>query len=252
MDLAAEYLHQDRWRDWERMLERLPCGHEDLVLDLGCGPGAVSRRLARRVRTVIGIDRDPGLLKVARRHCPDNCRFVCADLKEPRGLNLEPADGLWAGFVAAYFPRLGDVLPAWIALLRSGGWLALVEVDRMLLGHRPLPPDVRNMLRGFEHCARRRLRYDVDMGSKLARFLTAAGLNLVEESRWDDPELAFQGPARPEVLDAWRRRFARMPALRADLGQSRFTRCRNAFLECLAAPDHTCDAAVVMVIARKP
>jgi hypothetical protein len=82
--------------------------------------------------------------------------------------------------------------------------------------------------------------------------VSEAGLTLVEECRWSDPELAFQGPAPPEVVDAWRRRFGRMPVLRSDLGDARFARCRHAFLECLSAPDHACDAAVVMVIARKP
>jgi SAM-dependent methyltransferase len=253
MDLASEYLNQDRWRDWERLLDRLPCRpDDDLVLDLGCGPGTVSRRLAGRVRAVVGIDRDPALLEAARRHCPDNCRFLQGDLTRPDQLPIDPADGLWASFVAAYFPKLEDALPAWTALLRPGSWLALVEVDRMLLGHRPLPPDVRAMLRSFAGRARRRRLYDVDMGSKLARFVSKAGLTLVAESRWSDPELAFQGPAPPEVVDAWRRRFDRMPTLRADLGDARFARCRDAFLECLSAPDHACDAAVVMVIARKP
>jgi SAM-dependent methyltransferase len=251
MELATEYQRQDRWRDFERMLDRLPWRPSDLVLDLGCGPGTVSRRLARRVRAVVGIDRDPVLLEAAGRHCPDNCRFLQGDLESLDRLPLGPADGLWASFVAACFPRLEHVLPAWAARLRPGGWLALVEVDRLLLAHQPLPSDVRDMLRAFEERARECLGYDVDMGSKLARFVTDAGLTVVEASRWPDPELAFQGPAPPDILDAWRQRLARMPALRADLGDARFARCRDAFLACLSSPDHTCDAAVVLVIARR-
>lgn len=161
------------------------------MLDLGCGPGTVARRLARRVGTVIGIDRDLALMRAARRSAPQSCRLLCADLGSP-GFKPGRADGVWASFVAAYFPDLASVLPA---LLCPGGWLALVEVDRLLLGHRPLPRNVQEMLRGFEARVRRRRLYDVDTGAKLARFVAGAGLVLIEETCFDDPELAFQGAA---------------------------------------------------------
>lgn len=252
MPLADEYVAQERWRAWDAMLDRLPLRANHTVLDLGCGPGAVTARLAGRTAKVVGIDRDPGLLPVARARCPHSCHLIEADLGRELPSDLDPADGIWSSFLPAYFPRLDRVLPHWRAHLKPGGWIALVEVDRMWAGHRPLSEETRRVFERFAALGRQSGLYDADMGSKLHTFLQDAGLEVVERTTWPDAELAFQGPAAPEVLDAWRRRFERMPAFRRWLGDVRFARVRDEFLACLAATDHATDAAVVMVIARKP
>ncbi|GLW91111.1 class I SAM-dependent methyltransferase [Actinokineospora globicatena] len=57
---------------------------DPLVLDLGCGPGALGVRLRARVpgARVIGIDSNPLLLGLARAAYPEE-EFVTADLGEP-------------------------------------------------------------------------------------------------------------------------------------------------------------------------
>ncbi|GAT68727.1 methyltransferase [Planomonospora sphaerica] len=55
------------------------------VLDLGCGPGSLSVRVAGRLPSaqVVGVDSDPLLLALARGACPRAVRFVEADLRLP-------------------------------------------------------------------------------------------------------------------------------------------------------------------------
>ncbi len=55
------------------------------VLDLGCGPGSLSARLADRLPgpRIIGIDSDPVLLALGRARYGDHIEFVDADLTAP-------------------------------------------------------------------------------------------------------------------------------------------------------------------------
>jgi len=52
------------------------------VLDAGCGTGRVAIELDRRGFDVVGVDRDPAMLDVARRAAP-RLRWVEADLADP-------------------------------------------------------------------------------------------------------------------------------------------------------------------------
>ncbi|MBV7248429.1 class I SAM-dependent methyltransferase [Streptomyces sp. MW-W600-10] len=50
----------------ERLLPQGPC----TILDIACGTGIVTERLRRPERTVVGVDRSPGMLGVAARRLP--------------------------------------------------------------------------------------------------------------------------------------------------------------------------------------
>ncbi|MEU6627086.1 class I SAM-dependent methyltransferase [Streptomyces parvus] len=50
----------------ERLLPQGPCA----VLDIACGTGIVTERLLRPERTVVGVDRSPGMLGLAARRLP--------------------------------------------------------------------------------------------------------------------------------------------------------------------------------------
>jgi ubiquinone/menaquinone biosynthesis C-methylase UbiE len=59
----------------------LPSG-DARALDAGCGAGALALALAPLVREVVGVDRVPELLELARDRAPENAAFVEADITE--------------------------------------------------------------------------------------------------------------------------------------------------------------------------
>ncbi len=68
------------------VVEHITAGHSGspLVVDLGCGPGSLAARLARRLphADVVAVDRDPLLLELARACHPDTARYVDAVIGE--------------------------------------------------------------------------------------------------------------------------------------------------------------------------
>jgi len=249
MTLAQEYERQFAWRDWRAAFDALPLARGETVLDLGCGVGAQAAELASRGARVIGIDGNEELLAVARSRSLANAEFLRADLRHLPDLGLE-AGGIWSSFAAAYFPDLSTVLASWTQSLRSGGWIALTEVDD-LFAHEPLEGRTRELFESYVEDALAAKRHDFRMGKKLGEHLERAGLHVTRALKLEDDELSFRGAAAPEVLEAWNERFARMHVLR-DFSGPAFERLRADFLACLARPDHRSRARVYCSIARKP
>lgn len=250
MSLLDEYRRQLGWRDWPTVLDRLPPLRDRTVLDLGCGPGDLAAELVARGARVIGVDLDDELLRAARSRDLDGAAFHRADLRTLEGLELdEPADGLWSSFTAAYFPDLTAVLDAWRTRLRPDGWAALTEVDD-LFGHEPLGGRAKERLEAYARDALEAGRYDFHMGRKLEAHLERAGFTVARAFTVDDRELAFHGPADPDVLQAWRDRFHRLKGLQAFCGPE-FEAVRDEFLACLARDDHRATARVVCCIATR-
>ena len=252
MNLPAEFEAQSRWRHWDAMVERLPIVRGQTVLDLGCGPGSVATRLAARATNVVGVDHNAEFIAAARQRCPENCDFLQADLRTLDAQVVPSADGLWCSFAAAYFPDFSPVLKRWISCLSPRGWVALVEIDDMWRGHHPLPEGIRAALEEFEERLRIQGGYDFRMGRRLAAACRDIGLTAISETRWNDAEFAFNGPAPAEIVAAWRRRFERLPAMKAHFGAERFDQIAGAFLESIQSPDHRSTAAVVLVQAERP
>ncbi|MEU1217340.1 class I SAM-dependent methyltransferase [Streptomyces sp. NPDC005791] len=142
------------------------------VLDAGCGTGRVMIRLAELGYDCVGVDLDPSMLAVARKHAPELPWFQ-VDLTE-----FEPARlGIAAGFdlvIAAgnIFPLLAPGTEATVVerlseALRPGGlMIAGFGLDE---AHLPVPPSI--TLSEYDDCC------------------TAAGLTLVDRfATWEaDP-----------------------------------------------------------------
>lgn len=139
------------------------------VLDAGCGTGRVMIRLAELGYDCVGVDLDPSMLAVARKHAPELPWFQ-VDLTE-----FEPARlGIAAGFdlvIAAgnIFPLLAPgtestVVERLSAALRPGG--LMVAGFGLDAAHLPVPPSL--TLSEYDDCC------------------TAAGLTLVDRfATWE-------------------------------------------------------------------
>lgn len=248
MSLAAEYRQQFDWRSWSLIFEEVPLQPGQTVLDLGCGIGDQARELASRGCKVIGLDANEELIGEAILGQPLNCEFRTCDLRNAPNLSIN-VNGIWCSFVAAYFTDLAPFLSRWAQLLLPGGWIAITEIDD-LFGHEPLSLRAKSLLLGYAEAALKAGRYDFRMGSKLQIYLAQAGFAMPRVLMLPDQELSFQGPAPPEVIIAWRKRFQRMPLLRALCG-SEFTNVQEEFLSCLSRQDHFSTAKVISCIATK-
>jgi SAM-dependent methyltransferase len=246
VDLCEHYRRQYAWRDWETAFAALPPLQGQTILDLGCGIGDQAAELASRGARVIGLDASEELLGAARSRGLAGAEFRCADLRAPLEL-AAPADGVWSSFAAAFFPDLPAVLAGWKRALRPGGWIALTEIDDFF-GHEPLTERTQALLAGYAREALAAGRYDFHMGRKLAGHLARAGFAVSREIELADQELACTGPARPEVIEAWRTRLEGMRLLRDFCGGG-FGHVRDDFLGCLASGEHRATARVVLCIA---
>ena len=104
------------------------------VLDVGCGAGGAACAFAEAVApgVVVGFDRDPRLLAIARRRAADAgiagrlLGWWCAAVD---ALPVEPgsADVVWASGVVHHLPDQQATIGTLAALLRPGGRLVLAE-----------------------------------------------------------------------------------------------------------------------------
>jgi SAM-dependent methyltransferase len=93
----------EAWLDGVRPREAGP----PRLLDLGCGVGAVSRRLFQRGFSVVGVDINSDAIAEARRTA-EGVTFLVRDVASPRGLELDeaPFDGVVCQLVLSI---VGDV-----------------------------------------------------------------------------------------------------------------------------------------------
>lgn len=104
------------------------------VLDAGCGTGRVAIELARRGRSVVGVDLDAEMLATARAKAPE-LTWLRTDLTEVAGLAEMPFDAVVLAGNVMIFVTPGTeqrVLSALAATLAPGGVLvAGFQLDRL-------------------------------------------------------------------------------------------------------------------------
>jgi ubiquinone/menaquinone biosynthesis C-methylase UbiE len=116
-----------------RVLELVDAQPGMKILDLACGPGTLTRRLAERVLPageVVGVDLAPGMIELARASEIHNARFEVMDIEQ---LSFPDAmfDAAACGHGLQFVPELGTALREARRVLRSGGrFAASVPVQR--------------------------------------------------------------------------------------------------------------------------
>jgi len=114
----------ERTRPARELLDRVPLGAAERVVDLGCGPGNSTALLAARfpAARVTGVDNSPEMLARARRDLP-SVTWVEADVGGYRADGL--VDLLFANAVLHWLPEHERLLPALLEQVRPGGVLAV-------------------------------------------------------------------------------------------------------------------------------
>lgn len=252
MSIVKEYKNQVTFRNWKSYIDTLPISGNDLVLDFGCSIGNISKLLAERADKVMGVDNNADLLEEASKvNSSPKIKYIYCNLNDLESAQLPMADGIWCSFVAAYFPDFDPALQLWQKTLKSGGWLALVEMSG-LFDHEPLSETTVQIFKDYYSQQRQRNVYDFEMGTRLKSFLEKAGLKIIHEEDKQDAELSFTGPASQKIIESWTSRFDRMHKFREHLGESTFQKIKQEFIDCLKDKNHVSKTVVKYLIAIKP
>ncbi|MDB9525506.1 methyltransferase domain-containing protein [Oscillatoria sp. CS-180] len=112
--------HSFVWQLSDDLLNLLAPQPGEYVLDLGCGTGQLTQKIADQGASVIGIDADPTMIAEAQRQFPQ-LTFVVADA---RHFTLpSPADAIFSNAALHWIPEQTDVAARMIAALKPGGRL---------------------------------------------------------------------------------------------------------------------------------
>jgi SAM-dependent methyltransferase len=125
VDYAAQSGHHRALDDW--FLDRLRPARSDTVVDLGCGSGEFSVRLAEIVSDgrVVGVEPEPSMLEVARRHARPNLEFVGARAENvDDAIDHDSADLVVSRAMLHWLPVAAypQVFAAVKRVLKPGGW----------------------------------------------------------------------------------------------------------------------------------
>lgn len=103
----------------------------DRVLDVGCGDGFLSARLADVGCEVIGLDVDAGVLQRARARWPTRrVRWIRADVMTTDVLEPESFDVVVSNAALHHLPNPHEALTRLASLVRPGGRLGIVGFAR--------------------------------------------------------------------------------------------------------------------------
>jgi trans-aconitate 2-methyltransferase len=122
----AQYLRYggERLRPALDLLAQIPVAAPARVVDLGCGPGNVTRILKQRwpEAEVLGIDSSPEMLKKARAVAPD-CRFEQASFGD--WVPERAPDVIYSNAALHWLSGHETLFPRLLGLLGAGGVLAV-------------------------------------------------------------------------------------------------------------------------------
>lgn len=116
----------------KQAVDTLPSGENKTWIDLGCGPGLVSRLAAEKFYNVTGIDTDPFMIKAARRLKKwhgSNANFEVNDLSY---LLDRKADVISAASLLAVLDDKEDALNKMWASVLPEGYLLIIEPTELM------------------------------------------------------------------------------------------------------------------------
>lgn len=146
------------------------------VLDLGCGSGKTASILLEMVEPggmVVGIDYSPDRIAYAKNHFGNKpgVDFIMHDLTTPI-TGIGQFDIVWVRFVLEYYRRESlSIVRNLQPLLKTGGFLCLIDLDYNCLNHYELPPHMTDILPKLMAFLDEAFNFDTFAGRKLYSYL---------------------------------------------------------------------------------
>lgn len=163
------------------MLDLIGVGEGWRCLDIGCGPGGITRLMSERAGArghVVGLDMDAVFLDHARRDAPANVEFRQGDAYMA-DLPAGSFDLVHMRFVASTAGKPEQLLSEAVRLARPGGVVALQEPDASTLNCYP-PHPAWNKLKAALLGAFRGVGADLELAGRLYALARQAGLDDVQ------------------------------------------------------------------------
>jgi trans-aconitate 2-methyltransferase len=115
----------ERTRPFNDLMTRVTIGSPRAVVDLGCGAGNLTERLAQRwpSASVLGVDSSAEMIEAASRSAPARVSFVLADLRDWRP--DRPVDVLVSNATLQWVPNHLALLARLVEEVRLGGQIAI-------------------------------------------------------------------------------------------------------------------------------
>lgn len=251
MTLIEEYKNQNKWREWERYLNKLPLNETQKVYDLGCSIGFVSNMFSQKVKKVVGFDNDEILLEEAIKEKQDNCEFILDNIFTLNPNKLEKCDGIWMSFCLAYMEDPSLFISNWTRCLNPGGWFAIVDIDGLFTSHLSSDNKYFEEIKKFEEQSEQNKVYNFIIGSKIKKLMKENNLKIIiEEEDFHDIELNFKGKARIDIVENWTARLERMIKLKESFGENYSEFCRD-FINNISDENHISSGGVKFYVGVK-
>ncbi len=176
-------LNRVKWPTTEPLLEAAGLRAGMRCLDVGCGGGDVTLKMAALVGGeghVVGVDRDPSILQLARWEAEDRGLPVTFRTVEAEELSEESAyDLVFSRYLLSHLPRPQRVLEAMVRAARPDGRLVLEDV--YFPGHVCYPPSAAldRFVELYQAVARTNEGGDAAIGVRLLGMALEAGLEEV-------------------------------------------------------------------------
>lgn len=189
-DVYEEFFVPALFAAWApRVADAARLGPGDRVLDVACGTGVLAREAARRTGeagSVTGLDRNPGMLAVARRQGPG----IVWQEGRAEALPFEDAsfDAVVSQFGLMFFEDRTMALREMRRVSRPGGQIAVAVWDA--LDHAPgyaVLAELLHRLFGPKVAEPFRAPFILGDPEQLAALCSAAGLEMVHVARHDRP-----------------------------------------------------------------
>ena len=113
-------------------MKEIPVGEERTWVDIGCGPGLLTRLAAAKGYNATGIDRDPAMIRQARHLAGHDTKIPTFMSGEISSVPAGEADVVSASSLLAVLDDRTGGLDQLLALVKPGGMLILIEATEKM------------------------------------------------------------------------------------------------------------------------